>query len=512
MRQPTGLLLLAFSVLPSVRTVGATNGFRCRALARDALTSRTSLLRAPVGGVLPRADRTRRASAASFGMAAAMVRESIQGPPPPSADVRARVGARVGSRLWSARQRLVGRASEGKENQFSVSPEPITREEAEAATKKTADTLINVFREREQSEWRHLLGFSEQWWDISTSVFDRISERANTTGDPDEELELRRMGRMLRDTHEEVFECRALWKQIRETKDSELESFISANKERIVSNGFFEYMKDMLGRTVHNDDASQEEKLAVENLVNRVQDLLQDVSMGIDEGVRNNMANIINAQSKEEAKKEIDKLAESGDLDPRYLALMNKAYGSGRDTWWTKDDHEETTLYMYEQMRQSMRKQQPLEIRLLKYVLAFPTPRERKEALEEVLTPGVRFDDEGWLTAETTTPEAMLARTEDLIRKYRLNLQQFGEIEPRPMYRSMSKRGDLNRDDIMRDLVVDSVYMYVPEVIDRLQEIRELIKSEFAGQLPENVQKSDKLLQTPDQDDVLFQGDNFMPF
>ena len=97
-----------------------------------------------------------------------------------------------------------------------------------------------------------------------------------------------------------------------------------------------------------------------------------------------------------------------------------------------------------------------------------------------------------------------------------MNMKRFGELEPRPIYRALEKRGDMDKDDIMRDLVVDSVYMYVPEVMERLREIRTLIKTEFAGQLPQNSharpQDNNKLIVTPDNEDVLFQGDNFMPF
>mmetsp|Transcript_48423 Transcript_48423/g.80169 ORF Transcript_48423/g.80169 Transcript_48423/m.80169 type:complete len:559 (-) Transcript_48423:287-1963(-) len=397
---------------------------------------------------------------------------------------------------------------------------PLTKEKAETANRETSDKLIDVFLQQEQDAWKHLLGFSTQWWEMSDGVFARIAERANQTADPKEQLELLRLGRQLKETHDEVFENRRVWRELRNLKPDELESYVSANMERIATDSFFEYLRDVVGRADHIEDnsVSDLERSQVRDLANKLLDLTQDLAIGVDSEVRKNMENILRAGSKEDAKKEIDKLAESGELDPRYLALMSKAYAGGKDTWFTKEDHEETTLYMYEQMRVSMRKQQPLEIRLLKYVLAFPTPRERKEALEEVLTPGVRFDDEGWYTAETTTPEAMLMRVEDLLRKYRMNMKRFGELEPRPIYRALDRRGDMDKDDIMRDLVVDSVYMYVPEVMERLREIRTLIKSEFAGQLPQNSNNgnpqdsSGKLIVTPDNQDVLFQGDNFMPF
>ncbi|GAB5354014.1 hypothetical protein AAMO2058_000083500 [Amorphochlora amoebiformis] len=398
---------------------------------------------------------------------------------------------------------------------LSQDGEPLTKDVAKQANRETADKLIKVFGEQPKDTWKHLLGFSNQWWEVANDVFERIGERANGADNADEELRLRRMGRQLREIHEEVFENRRVWTELKEMKPEELDDSIQRNLDRISSDSFFEYIRDMVGRTEHSDDYSDIEKKAVKALSEKILASVQELAIGVDREVKDNFQKILSSGSKEGMKKEIDRLAESGNLDPRYLALMEKAYATGSETWFTKEDHEETTLYMYEQMRISMRKQQPLEIRLLKYVLAFPTSLERRNALEEVLTPGVRFDDEGWMTAETTSPEAMLSRVEDLMRKYKLNLKQFKEIEPRPMDRAVAKGREVEAETVMRDIVVDSVYMYVPEVIERLREIRMLLKKEFIGQLPNGEKPEigpDGLIKTttPGQRDVMLQGDNFV--
>ena len=87
-------------------------------------------------------------------------------------------------------------------------------------------------------------------------------------------------------------------------------------------------------------------------------------------------------------------LAQAGKIDPAFLQISAKAYGAARDTNMTLDEAKWVAYRLYVRARDYFDRKQPVEKRILEYLVTIRDPAERSRQLESALTPGpTRYTD-----------------------------------------------------------------------------------------------------------------------
>jgi hypothetical protein len=96
----------------------------------------------------------------------------------------------------------------------------------------------------------------------------------------------------------------------------------------------------------------------------------------------------------EEADAKMAELAQAGKIDPAFLQISAKAYGAARDTNMTLDEAKWVAYRLYVRARDYFDRKQPVEKRILEYLVTMRDPAERSRQLEAAITPGpTRYTD-----------------------------------------------------------------------------------------------------------------------
>ncbi len=92
--------------------------------------------------------------------------------------------------------------------------------------------------------------------------------------------------------------------------------------------------------------------------------------------------------SVEDADKRMADLSASGKIDPAFLQISAKAYGAARDTNMTLEEAKWVSYRLYIRARDYFERQQPVEKRILEYLITLRDPKQRSQELDAAVTPG----------------------------------------------------------------------------------------------------------------------------
>lgn len=207
------------------------------------------------------------------------------------------------------------------------------------------------------------------------------------------------------------------------------------------------------------------------------------------------LGEILESPSLEEAEKKIDLLLADGAMDPAMMMVMAKAWAGAKESTMMKEEAKDVMFHLYNKARDGLTTQQPTEFKILKHVVSQPTDRERRDVLEAAFTPGLNYEDTD-VEYLSTTPERLLETVETVLTTYELQRMKFGSGALEEPARALRTReGNLTGSEVFTGMMRESQAMPgrggappaggATGVIEDLRRIRVLIKRDFmVGQNP----------------------------
>ena len=90
------------------------------------------------------------------------------------------------------------------------------------------------------------------------------------------------------------------------------------------------------------------------------------------------LGEILESPSLEEAEKKIDLLLADGAMDPAMMMVMAKARAGAKESTMMKEEAKDVMFHLYNKARDGLTTQQPTEFKILKHAVSQPTDRERR--------------------------------------------------------------------------------------------------------------------------------------
>ncbi|KAK9806423.1 hypothetical protein WJX73_005207 [Symbiochloris irregularis] len=301
----------------------------------------------------------------------------------------------------------------------STSAPQTLKEEVRQDRIEVCDKLITVFSAKSPDEWRKLIAASKQWPLLCDSVFQRIEQRALDEPDKDSKAALRKMGRRLRSVHEELAEYNSLIELFLGAPDFEWETLV-ATRRPALTQAFFTHLQQVIRLT--SDVNQRQDLVTVGSRLAALRDAYDQVSEDKDavEAARASFAELLQAESLEDADKRIDEMAASGRLDPALMLTMAKAYATAKETDVTKEEVKDIMVHLWLQAKKSFARQQPPEVRILKHLLSLEDPAERRAGVASAFEPGPAVSQ--WAKGDTdylsTTPPQLLKTIDAILAAY----------------------------------------------------------------------------------------------
>ena len=155
----------------------------------------------------------------------------------------------------------------------------------------------------------------------------------------------------------------------------------------------------------------------------------------------------------EEMNSKIDAMSAEGKLDPALVLTAAKAYMSVKESPYVEEEVKDVMAHLYFKMKETMGRQQPKEVRILKHLLVFEDVRDVQNGLEEAFTPGPELttEDEDFLFCEAP---ALHKTIEAVLKAYE---QQQGKAS----------------------ITGQAAELMTPEVIEKLKVIQGQIEANF---------------------------------
>lgn len=319
------------------------------------------------------------------------------------------------------------------------------------------DRLIDIFDKREEKDWIGLLASSAKWNELSEGTFNRIKTRVQTCEDPDEELRLGKLRRKLMALDERVKSYVELLDEVRERDEEMWEGFVATNRARLTVE-FFQFLRFKLEVLSQGDDDAAKEALAKDaarllSLCDAYDQAVKDQEL-LDQAT-GTFQELLQVESLDQMNAKIDELAAENNLSPALMLTAAKAYMSVKESPYTSEEVKDVMAHLYFKMKDTMGRQQPKEVRILKYILSIDgNPQDQRNALEEAFTPGPEIEEPD--TDLLWCEPAALLKTIDVVVD---------------AYRSSSGKQSLSGD---------AAAMMSPEIIDRMLALRELIVAHFS--------------------------------
>ena len=115
-----------------------------------------------------------------------------------------------------------------------------------------------------------------------------------------------------------------------------------------------------------------------------------------------NFKELLEVETLEEMNQKIEEMSQQGKMDPALVLTAAKAYMSVKESPYVEEEVKDVMAHLYFKMKETMGRQQPKEVRILKFLLAMEDPREIRNGLEEAFTPGPELttEDEDYLFCE----------------------------------------------------------------------------------------------------------------
>ncbi|GIL63110.1 hypothetical protein Vafri_17236 [Volvox africanus] len=255
--------------------------------------------------------------------------------------------------------------------------------------KEIYDRLIGIFQTRPRDDWKKLIVFSKQWDVHAQGVFDRIKELADKEADVDKKMALRKLFRALQNVNDEVSRYNRVLVKLAEAADDEWDAIVAAYRGDL-QKPFFEHMQCLM--VAAKEDPARLDQLVLVNT--RLVALIanhdavaadQDKLDAAAEVYRDLLTSI---SSVEDLDRRMSELASAGKIDPAFLQITAKAYGAARDTNMSKDEAKWVAYKLYRTARDHFDRQQPAEKRIIEYLLNVVDPTDRRNMLDQAVTPG----------------------------------------------------------------------------------------------------------------------------
>lgn len=326
------------------------------------------------------------------------------------------------------------------------------------------DKLINIFRTKDEEEWIGLLASSEKWYDLCDGLFARIEERAEKVDeDPtvknrdEEELLLARLLRKLKETHARCTNYRDLVLELLEKDDDVLEGFVPLRRGEFTSE-FFGYLTHKI------ESANEKKDLEMTTNLARIASRVLGIVEQFDEASRDqqlldnaaeNFQELLKVETVQDMDSKINELASTGKLDPALMLTAAKAYMSVKESPYVEEEVKDVMVHLYSKMRDTVGRQQPKEVRILKLVLSVDDPIEQRNMLEQAFTPGPELENvDGNEDMLWCTPENMLQTIEVILEAREQSV-------------------------LKTSLGGDAARMMAPEIIERMKGLKNLIQDQF---------------------------------
>uniref|UniRef100_A0A7S3QLQ9 Uncharacterized protein n=1 Tax=Dunaliella tertiolecta TaxID=3047 RepID=A0A7S3QLQ9_DUNTE len=286
--------------------------------------------------------------------------------------------------------------------------------------KEIYDRLIGVFQVRPRDDWKKLIVFSKQWAQHQSGVFDRIKELADLEEDVDKKMAMRKIFRTLQGVNDEVNRYNAILRKFIEAGSDEWDAIVSHYRGDL-QRPFFEHMQCLMAAS--KDDKEALDKLVMMNtrlvgLCASHDSVVKDQDK-MAEAAENYRQLLSSLTSVEDIDKRMAELSGQGKIDPAFLQISAKAYGAARDTNMTLDEAKWVSYKLYRHARDHFDRQQPVEKRVIEYLVSIPDPAERRTQLDNALTPGpsrgTDTHDYMW-----TTPNRLFLVLDNTLRAYNL--------------------------------------------------------------------------------------------
>lgn len=317
------------------------------------------------------------------------------------------------------------------------------------------DQLIQAFRERTRDEWRKLLAVSREWPKLSTGVYARILELAEAA-EPDEALQLQRLHRTLGETDAEINGYANTFEEFLSTSEEEWEALVGVRRAALPAT-FFEYLQMRISSL-----DEEEHKQAREDLARAAARLLalvdaHDTSVQSEAQLEESFKtfqDLVQVGSFAEMDTKLDDLVKDGKLTPALMLTTAKMYMSVKESPYIEEDVKDVLVHLYTRMKTYTASQQPVEVRILKHVLTFEDPVERRSVLGEAFTPGapLETEKEDYLC---TTPDNLLLVVDSVLAAY-----------------------DAQRGQTV-SLTGEAASLMTPAVIERMRAVRKEIARHF---------------------------------
>jgi len=248
--------------------------------------------------------------------------------------------------------------------------------------------------------------------------------------------------------------------------------------EGSINDAFFEYARLVISS--HAEDSAKQEEIATKmstviSLCDAQRKLAEDFESFQAAG--KNLSSILGAESLGDAEKQIDNLADAGQIDPSLVTMMAKAWAGAKESNMMKEEAKDIMFHLYNKARDGLSLQQPVELKILKYVTHQPTKREMKDALEAAFTPGVNYETSD-LEYLSTTPEKLIKVVNMVLEKYEMNRMRYLRSVPGGI---KTRTGSVSGGEIFKGMMKEASMIPGPNVIDKLREVRYLIRKEFLG-------------------------------
>lgn len=312
------------------------------------------------------------------------------------------------------------------------------------------DNLIKIFLNREEKDWVGLLASSERWPTLREGFFARLKSRAADEEDPEEMLRLSRLLRLMQGTSERVATYADLLAEVQDTDEDLWEGMVT-NRRAEFTTEFFQFLRFKLEALVRaqasastaraevvkaaekdvddiDDEVTDDEKArlkgerAVEKATEDAADTERDalartaarlisICEAFDEATKDqetleeaaeNFKELLEVETLEEMNQKIEEMSQQGKMDPALVLTAAKAYMSVKESPYVEEEVKDVMAHLYFKMKETMGRQQPKEVRILKFLLAMEDPREIRNGLEEAFTPGPELttEDEDYLFCE----------------------------------------------------------------------------------------------------------------
>ena len=363
------------------------------------------------------------------------------------------------------------------------------------------DNLIKIFLNREEKDWVGLLASSERWPTLREGFFARLKSRAADEEDPEEMLRLSRLLRLMQGTSERVATYADLLAEVQDTDEDLWEGMVT-NRRAEFTTEFFQFLRFKLeamvraqasastarakvakaaekdadtidGEVTDDDKARLKGERAVEKETEDAADAERDalartaarlisICEAFDEATKDqetleeaaeNFKELLEVETLEEMNQKIEEMSQQGKMDPALVLTAAKAYMSVKESPYVEEEVKDVMAHLYFKMKETMGRQQPKEVRILKFLLAMEDPREIRNGLEEAFTPGPELttEDEDYLFCEAP---ALLKTIDAVLNAYE---QQQGKAS----------------------ITGQAAELMQPEVIEKMKTIKGQIEANF---------------------------------